>query len=122
MLPGTNDHFHINLEDEVTRGAIVLKAGELLWPAPPPPSMAAAQTTTPVPVAKLAPPSPFNETLKDTFMYSTGNTTVIVKHLAQSELLILGSNTLTQKKGLVERWTFSSKIWSPVTFGIIYGQ
>lgn len=71
---GTNDHFHINLEDEVTRGAIVLKAGELLWPAPPPPSMAAVQASSPTPsaVVKPEPPNPFNETLKDAFLYSTG--------------------------------------------------
>lgn len=70
---GTNDHFHINLEDEVTRGAIVLKAGELLWPPPPPPSMATVQAApTPTAVAKPEPPNPFNETLKDAFLYSTG--------------------------------------------------
>lgn len=73
FITGTNDHFHINLEDEVTRGAIVLKAGELLWPAPPPPSMAiAAKTTTTPATTKLEPPNPFNVTLKDTFLYSTG--------------------------------------------------
>lgn len=70
-ISGTNDHFHINLEDEVTRGAIVLKAGEMLWPPPPPPSMAAVQAP-PKTIAKAEPPNPFNETLKDTFMYSTG--------------------------------------------------
>lgn len=72
---GTDDHFNIDLKDEVTRGSIVLKAGELLWPAPPPPSMppaqaAAAAAAQPV---KVEPPSPFNVTLKDSFMYSTGD-------------------------------------------------
>ncbi|KAI5635359.1 4TM region of pyridine nucleotide transhydrogenase, mitoch domain-containing protein [Phthorimaea operculella] len=76
---GTNDHFHINLEDEVTRGAIVLKAGELLWPAPPPPSMASVQAAAPkaAAVAKPEPPNPFNETLKDSFLYSTGLASLI---------------------------------------------
>lgn len=32
---GEKDHFNINLEDEVVRGSIVLKDGQLLWPAPP---------------------------------------------------------------------------------------
>lgn len=68
---GTQDHFHINLEDEVTRGAIVLKAGELLWPPPPPPSMAAAQKPASV-AAQAAEPNPFGDTLKDSFLYSTG--------------------------------------------------
>lgn len=73
-ISGTNDHFHINLEDEVTRGAIVLKAGEMLWPPPPAPSMAAVQAPpkSATALAKAEPPNPFNETLKDTFMYSTG--------------------------------------------------
>ncbi|KAJ0181250.1 hypothetical protein K1T71_003335 [Dendrolimus kikuchii] len=77
---GTNDHFHINLEDEVTRGAIVLKAGELLWPPPPPPSMASVQSASvskPTAAVKVEPPNPFNETLKDAFLYSTGMATVM---------------------------------------------
>ncbi|XP_052753684.1 NAD(P) transhydrogenase, mitochondrial-like [Galleria mellonella] len=75
---GTNDHFHINLEDEVTRGAIVLKAGELLWPPPPPPSMAATTTATkPTAAVQIEPPNPFNETLKDAFLYSTGMASLI---------------------------------------------
>lgn len=32
---GEKDHYNINLEDEVVRGSIVLKDGQLLWPAPP---------------------------------------------------------------------------------------
>ncbi|XP_013148388.1 PREDICTED: NAD(P) transhydrogenase, mitochondrial-like [Papilio polytes] len=75
---GNNDHFFIDLEDEVTRGAIVLKAGELLWPAPPPRSMATPTTTTKATAAaKAEPPNPFNETLKDTFLYSTGLASLI---------------------------------------------
>lgn len=33
---GSDKQFSINLEDEVIRGSIVLKSGELLWPPPPP--------------------------------------------------------------------------------------
>ncbi|XP_045489395.1 NAD(P) transhydrogenase, mitochondrial-like [Pieris rapae] len=73
---GTNDHFNIDLEDEVTRGAIVLKAGELLWPPPPTKSMPPAQVKAAA-VAKTEPPNPFNETLKDTFLYSTGLASLI---------------------------------------------
>lgn len=83
---GTNDHFHINLEDEVTRGAIVLKAGELLWPPPPPPSMAsvqAASTPKSASAVKVEPPNPFNETLKDAFLYSTGRYCNYVAHNLQ---------------------------------------
>lgn len=72
LYTGSNDHFHINLEDEVTRGSIVLKAGELLWPPPPTPSMPPAETPKAAAAVKVEPPNPFNETLKDTFLYSTG--------------------------------------------------
>lgn len=59
----------------MTRGAIVLKEGELLWPAPPPalPAAAAAPAPAKASPAAVDPPNPFNETLKDTFLYSTGN-------------------------------------------------
>ena len=40
---GEKDHFNINLEDEVVRGAIILKDGQLMWPAPRPPVSAAPQ-------------------------------------------------------------------------------
>lgn len=57
----------------------MLKAGELLWPAPPPRSMATPTTTTKATAAtKAEPPNPFNETLKDTFLYSTGNFLILL--------------------------------------------
>ncbi|MFM9903929.1 MAG: Re/Si-specific NAD(P)(+) transhydrogenase subunit alpha [Pyrinomonadaceae bacterium] len=37
----TGAKIHINLEDEVVRGAIVLHEGKLMWPAPAPPTPAA---------------------------------------------------------------------------------
>src|SRR5699024_7507089 len=37
MSTKQNDAFHINLQDEVVRGSIVLHGGSLLWPPPPPP-------------------------------------------------------------------------------------
>lgn len=74
---GTNDHFDINLEDEVTRGAIVLRAGELLWPPPPPPSMAPAHAAPKPTAVQPEPPNPFKDTLKDAFLYSTGMASLI---------------------------------------------
>lgn len=73
---GEKDHFNINLEDEVVRGSIVLKNGELLWP-PPMLSVskapaAGAQATKPVEVKSLAAPDPFNETLKSSLVYTGG--------------------------------------------------
>lgn len=74
---GEKDHFHINLEDEVVRGSIVLKNGELLWPPPmmsvsKAPTAAAAQEKKPTEVKSLPAPNPFNETLKSSLMYTGG--------------------------------------------------
>jgi H+-translocating NAD(P) transhydrogenase len=33
---GSQDHFHIDLNDEVVRGSIILHDGQWLWPAPKP--------------------------------------------------------------------------------------
>jgi NAD(P) transhydrogenase subunit alpha len=37
---GGASHFHLDLADEVVRGALVLRQGELLWPPPPRPPVA----------------------------------------------------------------------------------
>ena len=73
-------HYDISMEDEVVRGAIVLKDGTVTWPppqsaAPPPPPAPAASTS----VAKeIEPPNPYMETLKT----STGITTGLLGLLA----------------------------------------
>lgn len=73
---GQKDHFHINIEDEVVRGSIVLQNGEMMWPPPPPPSMAVAAGTPAAPVVKekVKPPepNPFADTMKDALAYTTG--------------------------------------------------
>lgn len=67
---GEKDHFHINLDDEVVRGSIILNGGTLMWP-PPMLSVAAkppaqAQQTKPVQsnVTNLPAIDPFNDTLR----------------------------------------------------------
>ena len=53
---GGASHFHLDLADEVVRGALVLREGELIWPPParppavlpPDPKLAAAKLATPV--------------------------------------------------------------------------
>ncbi|CAL1293735.1 unnamed protein product [Larinioides sclopetarius] len=75
---GEKDHFHINLEDEVVRGSIVLHEGKLLWP-PPPPKEVPAPPAPKAAVAKVAPPEPnyFNVTLKDSLLYTSGLSTLL---------------------------------------------
>lgn len=74
---GEKEHFNINLEDEVVRGSIVLKNGELLWP-PPMISVSKATASTPAQDKKVAEtkslpaPNPFNDTLKNSLMYTGG--------------------------------------------------
>jgi NAD(P) transhydrogenase subunit alpha len=51
--------FHLDLDDEVVRGALVLRDGELMWPPPrkdPPPPPPRTETKLPVAPAKPAPP------------------------------------------------------------------
>jgi H+-translocating NAD(P) transhydrogenase subunit alpha len=54
---GGASHFHLDLADEVVRGALVLNRGEVIWPPPPrppavlPPDPKAVAVKAPVPVA-----------------------------------------------------------------------
>lgn len=71
---GEKNHFDIRLDDEVVRGSIILKEGELMWP-PPPISVSAAPVApkkTATAVAVKEPPNPFNETLKSSLAYTGG--------------------------------------------------
>jgi H+-translocating NAD(P) transhydrogenase subunit alpha len=58
---GGASHFHLDLADEVVRGALVLREGELLWPPPPrppavlPPDPKAVAAKVAVPHAAKAP-------------------------------------------------------------------
>ncbi|RZF32247.1 hypothetical protein LSTR_LSTR009476 [Laodelphax striatellus] len=74
---GNDSHFHINLEDEVVRGSIVLHEGGLMWPPPPPSVNLSAPTPAPkADAAKVGPLpteiNPFQRTFKDVMVYSVG--------------------------------------------------
>lgn len=77
---GEKDHFDIRLEDEVVRGSIVLKNGELLWPPPviPVSQQPAAGTTTAAPVkVEPKPIDPFTKQLKTSLTYTGGLATML---------------------------------------------
>lgn len=77
---GQKDHFHINLEDDVVRGAIVLHEGKLMWPPPPPKEVPVAPTpVTPAKATKPPPPerNPFKETLNSAMLYTGGIGTMV---------------------------------------------
>jgi NAD(P) transhydrogenase len=72
---GAQDHFFINLADEVVRGSIILEKGKLMWPPPTP-----VGPPAPPPVAKAAPvqvakeeENPLMANLKDSLMCTAGN-------------------------------------------------
>lgn len=70
---GEKGHFDVDLEEEVTRGSIVLKDGQMMWPPPPPKVLPQAAA----PVAKAAvvveePKNPFNEVMRSSLMYTAG--------------------------------------------------
>ncbi|GFS41373.1 NAD(P) transhydrogenase, mitochondrial [Nephila pilipes] len=75
---GEKDHFHINLEDEVVRGSIVLHEGKLLWPPPPLKDISVVSTAKAAAV-KVTPPETnyFNVTLKDSLLYTSGLSTLL---------------------------------------------
>jgi len=50
--------FHIDLEDEIHRGMLVLKEGELMWPPPKRPEIRAGAPTAHPGAPKHAPPPP----------------------------------------------------------------
>ena len=70
---GDRNHFTVNLEDEVVRGSIILKDGQLLWPPPPP----RVQPTQPIPVVQAIPVeleeiNPFKAKLGKSLGYTAG--------------------------------------------------
>lgn len=74
---GENKHFDIRLEDEVVRGSIVLKNGELLWPPPVIPVSAtpplAVQNKTSASTALVKEePNPLQATLQSSLYYTAG--------------------------------------------------
>lgn len=82
MSMGEKDHFYIDLEDEVVRGSIVLKDGQMMWPppkpaTPPPPPAVKVQKEVKV----VEPPNPMVNTFKDAMATTTGKLCLIIKKM-----------------------------------------
>jgi NAD(P) transhydrogenase subunit alpha len=59
LCPGKNGVINVNMEDEVIRGATVIKEGKITWPPPPPTlSVAAAKPAAVAEAVIKAPPAP----------------------------------------------------------------
>ena len=67
---GEKEHYNINFEDEVVRGACILREGEMMWPPPAPKQpVTAPAASKKVEAVKAAPVEPnyFQNTLKGEF-------------------------------------------------------
>jgi NAD(P) transhydrogenase len=78
---GSQDHFYIDLNDEVTRGSLILREGAWMWPPPKPevienPLSKKAKKNEKLADKKTAkevlPPNYFTKYLKDSLLYATG--------------------------------------------------
>jgi H+-translocating NAD(P) transhydrogenase subunit alpha len=77
--------FHIDLDDAVVRGALVLKDGELMWPPPKPPA------PPPVPVAEPKLPTAPHAIKAHAAAKPSGTRSVLGLVLVLSLLLLLGA-------------------------------
>ncbi len=76
---GSQDHFYIDLNDEVVRGSLILREGEWMWPPPKPAAIENPLSKKPKTEEKAAgkaavqalPPNYFTKYLKDSLIYTT---------------------------------------------------
>ena len=57
LCPAKDGNLNVNMEDEVIRGATVIKAGKITWP-PPPPTLSAKPAAAPAAAVMIEPPKP----------------------------------------------------------------
>jgi proton-translocating NAD(P)+ transhydrogenase len=78
---GSQDHFYIDLNDEVVRGSLILREGEWMWPPPKPAAIENPLSKKALKEEKLAnkkvaievlPPNYFTKYLKDSLLYTSG--------------------------------------------------
>lgn len=78
VFSGEKDYFNIRLEDEVVRGSIILKEGELMWPPPPiavsaaPPAAVAKALKKEASTAEPEKVDPFMKAFKECMLCTTG--------------------------------------------------
>jgi NAD(P) transhydrogenase len=77
---GSQDHFYVDLNDEVVRGSLILREGEWMWPPPKPAAIENPLSKKPKvdekaaakAAAQVLPPNYFAKYLKDSLIYTTG--------------------------------------------------
>lgn len=117
------DNFFINLEDEVVRGSIILKDGDLMWPPPkpvgppPPPPAASPPSASKVDAAKAIEPNYFMDTLKDAAKYSAGLGGLVALGVASPNAAFSTMTTTFALSGLVGYhtvWGVTPALHSPL--------
>ncbi|KAE8745159.1 hypothetical protein FOCC_FOCC008225 [Frankliniella occidentalis] len=117
---GQKDNFQINLEDEVVRGSIILRDGQLMWPPPakaaaPPPPPQVSQSK--VDAAKTIEPDYFMDTLKDTVKYSAGLGGLVALGIASPNAAFSTMTTTLALSGIVGYhtvWGVTPALHSPL--------
>ncbi|UYV60415.1 NNT [Cordylochernes scorpioides] len=118
-VAGDKQHYAVDLSDEVVRGSIVLKEGELMWPPPPPPAQAAAPAVKQAVAATEPPPPPnyFNRTLKESLMYTGGLTGAVGFGMISPNPTFTTMSTIFGLSGLVGYhtvWGVTPALHSPL--------
>lgn len=126
MSFGQKDHYYIDLNDEVVRGSIILKEGELMWPPP--------KVANPSPAKVAAPPKSqakkeeelkklltdgdyFRQYLKDSLIYTTGLSSLIGLSLISPNSAFANMITTFALSGLVGYhtvWSVTPALHSPL--------
>ncbi|XP_077993666.1 NAD(P) transhydrogenase, mitochondrial-like [Glandiceps talaboti] len=76
----TKGQYYLDMEDEVTRGSMVLHEGEMMWPPPTPKehlqaaaaAAAAAASTAQATAVAIPVETPFSKTMKTSMLYTSG--------------------------------------------------
>lgn len=116
---GEQDHFNINLDDEVVRGSIILHQGRIMWPPPKPVGPPAPPPAPPkaIVVAKEIPVSPFMITFKDTMTCTAGIGTLLALGVASPNPAFTSMLTTLSLSGIVGYhtvWGVTPALHSPL--------
>lgn len=119
---GQKDHFHIDLNDEVVRGSIILNKGELLWPPPKAvdPSPTAAKQAAPAKAKEaivIVEPNYFQKYMKDSLTYTAGLAGLVGLGIISPNAVFANMITTFSLSGLVGYhtvWNVTPALHSPL--------
>eukprot|EP00918_Siedleckia_nematoides_P015559 GHVU01033716.1.p1 GENE.GHVU01033716.1~~GHVU01033716.1.p1 ORF type:complete len:1038 (+),score=210.28 GHVU01033716.1:562-3675(+) len=107
----------IDLDDVVTRGAIVTTKGECLWPGPPPPTPSPAAPKAPVAAVKVVPVDPYKETMSTALTLAASTGGLVSLAMLNSDPAFMSMMTifaLAGTAGYQAVWGVSSSLHTPL--------